>query len=269
MPFFQPPNQENVSLFYTDDGARASTPLLLLHGYLCDSHDWSAQIPALLSAGHRVLALDLRGHGRSTTPPPPYSPHIFAADILALLSHLSIPSVVLIAHSMSTITASIVAVEHPHLVRALVLVHPIYAITGPALSALLEEMRADAARAPELAARFFAAGMYTPRTPAWVQTWNRRRALGADPEVVVGCMAGLVALEGMVTGRGEAARAYMRRRRAPRLVVSGVDTAMEWEREVGWGEGDEVREVREGAFLHVVEGDVVNGYIIEWLKKIL
>ncbi|KAF2502855.1 alpha/beta-hydrolase [Lophium mytilinum] len=268
MPFFQP---SILSLFYTDDGPNTTTtpPLLLLHGYLCDSHDWSAQIPALLTAGHRVLALDLRGHGRSTAPPPPYSPHIFAADILALLAHLAIPAVVLVAHSMSTITASILAVEHPDVVRALVLVHPIYGIVGPALGSLLEEMRGEPAQAPEIAARFFAAGMERDGTPAWVRTWNRRRALGSGPEVVVGCMAGLVALDGTVTGQGAEAKGYMRRRRAPRLVVSGVELALAWERELGLKEGDEVKEVKQGTFLHVVEAAVVNGYIIEWLKKIV
>ncbi|MGW0705832.1 alpha/beta fold hydrolase [Streptomyces sp. NPDC002643] len=41
---------------------------MLLHGWACGSHDWSRQIPGLLTHGYRVIALDHRGHGRSSAP---------------------------------------------------------------------------------------------------------------------------------------------------------------------------------------------------------
>ncbi|OCK84398.1 alpha/beta-hydrolase [Lepidopterella palustris CBS 459.81] len=265
MPFFQ---HSDVSLFYTDEGA--GQPLLLLHGFGSDSHDWSFQIPALLSASYRVIAFDHRGHGRSTNPPTAsptsYHPNTLAADAIALLQHLSIPSIVLVAHSLSTIISSLITVTQPSLVKALVLIHPIYGATPPVLKSLATDLRADLPNAPQLAADFF--GKVSPRTPEWIQTWARRRMLGTAPECVAGCLEGLVALEGQVTGQGEGAKSFLRRRAAPRFVVSGIDVAVEWEREIGIKEGiDELHVVREGTYLHLVEGETVNGLLVGWLGR--
>ena len=56
----------DVRLFFTDDG-EGGPPMLFVHGYTCDSHDWSWQL-AHFGATHRVIAVDLRGHGRSSVP---------------------------------------------------------------------------------------------------------------------------------------------------------------------------------------------------------
>ena len=45
--------------------ARAA-PVILLHGGLANSDYWGDQVPALTAAGHRVILIDSRGHGRST-----------------------------------------------------------------------------------------------------------------------------------------------------------------------------------------------------------
>jgi len=60
MPFH---DTGDTTLFFTDDGE--VDPVLFVHGWTCDSQDWIWQIPAL-RARHRVIAVDLRGHGRST-----------------------------------------------------------------------------------------------------------------------------------------------------------------------------------------------------------
>jgi pimeloyl-ACP methyl ester carboxylesterase len=271
MPFLTTPT---TTLFYTDDippNPLPSPPILLLHGWCCSSHDWSLQIPFLLSS-YRVLALDHRGHGRSSpsspTNPSSYSLSTLAADVVALLAHLQIPSVVLVAHSMSTIIASMLAAERPALVKALVLVHPIYHAAPPVLKSLAADMRIDVASAPEKAAAFIGAAMYTPRAPLWLRTWHRRRVLGMAPEAVVGCMEGVAEVGGTVTGQGEVQRDYMRRRTCPRFVVTGMEGVLEWERELGVDEGrDVLRWVEEGTWLHFVEGERVNGWIGEWLGR--
>src|SRR5690606_11714011 len=51
------------SLHYVEAGDAGST-LVLLHGYLATGQEWSPYIEAL-AAGHRVIAFDLPGHGRS------------------------------------------------------------------------------------------------------------------------------------------------------------------------------------------------------------
>ncbi len=115
MPFSK---QGDVTLFYTDEGTGA--PLLCVHGWSCDSHDWQYQVPALLAAGYRVIAVDLRGHGRSTAPASGYTPRGFAADLAGLLRERDAAPAVVIGHSMGGAVAVALAVEHPGLVRAVV-----------------------------------------------------------------------------------------------------------------------------------------------------
>ncbi|KAF1954357.1 alpha/beta-hydrolase [Byssothecium circinans] len=142
MPFF---TSDSVSLFYTTHPPSypppTSPPLLLLHGWACSSSDFTHQIPSLTSFNTHIITLDHRGHGKSCIPSSSnYSMRKLANDVLALLQHLKISTVVIVAHSMSTIIASILAVENPEVVSGLVLLHPIYCGTPPALAALWEEI---------------------------------------------------------------------------------------------------------------------------------
>ena len=63
-------NINGLSLHVVDEGK--GTPVLLLHGFPDSSYLWRHQIPALVGAGFRVIAPDLRGFGQSTTVETPY-----------------------------------------------------------------------------------------------------------------------------------------------------------------------------------------------------
>ena len=64
-------------------------PLLLIHGFPLDSTLWELQFQGLEDMA-RIIAPDLRGHGRSDNPPGPYSMEMFADDINGLLDHLGV-----------------------------------------------------------------------------------------------------------------------------------------------------------------------------------
>ncbi|KAF2194251.1 alpha/beta-hydrolase [Zopfia rhizophila CBS 207.26] len=264
MPYFL---HGDVNLFYTTQGT--GPPVLLLHGWACSSHDWSYQIPFLLSLNFRVIALDQRGHGRSSAPPTTdsYAPREFADDVVALLKYLQTGPVILIGHSMGTVIASVLAVEYPDAVKALVLVHPIYSGVPETLPIMGEAMRADPQRAPELAADFFAKVMYTARTPEWLKTWQLRRVLGVDPVSLVGSIDGLVKVFGSMMGRSEEAKAFMRRRKGPRLAICTMEAAPGWEREIGVEDGmDQVCTLNEGTFSHMVESEKFNKILGDWMR---
>src|SRR5690606_4142930 len=73
-----------AKLFHTEAGTGRN--VMLLHGWTCDSHDWSWQLPALESK-YRVVAVDLRGHGRSEVMGAgQYTPDHYLADIEALIA---------------------------------------------------------------------------------------------------------------------------------------------------------------------------------------
>ncbi|MEI5523747.1 alpha/beta hydrolase [Streptomyces brasiliscabiei] len=110
-------------LTYLDTGresgrnAGPGTPLVLLHGGFTDHRMWRDLVPALVAAGHRVIAPDARGHGASANASRPFR---LTDDLAALLRHLDTGPAVLIGMSMGGGTAVDTALEHPDLVRALV-----------------------------------------------------------------------------------------------------------------------------------------------------
>ncbi|MGS0683636.1 alpha/beta fold hydrolase [Nakamurella sp. GG22] len=101
-------------LAYLDVGQ--GTPLVLLHGGALDHRMWSRQVGAL-SNDHRVIAPDLRGHGRSSTPTGPFR---HCDDIADLMHELGTGPAVVIGVSMGGSTAVDMAIEYPDTVAALV-----------------------------------------------------------------------------------------------------------------------------------------------------
>ena len=71
--------REGVSLFY-EEAKGAKRPILLVHGWCCDHSFFAPQFEHFAREGHRVVAVDLRGHGRSDKPHEDYSMRLFAGD---------------------------------------------------------------------------------------------------------------------------------------------------------------------------------------------
>jgi pimeloyl-ACP methyl ester carboxylesterase len=103
-------------LAYRDVGT--GPPVVLLHGGVLDHRLWDPQVDALVAAGYRAVAVDARGHGASSTPTAPFR-HF--DDTAVLLRALDAGPAVLVGLSMGATTAVDVALEHPELVRALVI----------------------------------------------------------------------------------------------------------------------------------------------------
>src|SRR5580765_8606184 len=94
-------------------------PLLWLHGGLGHGADWMF-IFKEPPAGFRLVAPDLRGHGRSTGAGPTYSFQQSAADMFALLDHLEIERVKVIGLSGGGITALHMAAMQPGRMASLI-----------------------------------------------------------------------------------------------------------------------------------------------------
>lgn len=95
--------------------------LLLLHGIMLDHSVWKAQVEAF-SADYRVVSLDMRGHGRSTTTRPDISFEDHVDDILALIDSLGLRDVTLVGWSMGGSIALLLAANHAEKFTRLVLV---------------------------------------------------------------------------------------------------------------------------------------------------
>ncbi|MRG90697.1 alpha/beta fold hydrolase [Polyangium spumosum] len=96
--------------------------VLLLHGLGSSVLDWELQVPALAER-YKVVAVDLRGHGRSEKPPGPYRITTFAADVAQVLGELALGPAHVVGISMGGMVGFQLAVDAPSLVRSLVVVN--------------------------------------------------------------------------------------------------------------------------------------------------
>lgn len=88
-------------------------PVILLHGGLGHSGNWSHQAAALVAAGYRAILIDSRGHGRSTRDDRPYSYELMADDVRAVMDALAIDRAALVGWSDGACTALVLADRHP------------------------------------------------------------------------------------------------------------------------------------------------------------
>lgn len=92
---------EGFSLAWDEWGSGDGPPLVLLHGFSGSAHDFALHIPAL-AEDRRVLAIDHRGHGRSTNSldEQTYTVDHIVDDVIDWLSHTVDGPVDLLGHSM-------------------------------------------------------------------------------------------------------------------------------------------------------------------------
>ncbi len=102
-----------------DGGDPAARPVVVLHGHTDSAWSWH-HISSRLAARHRVIALDLRGHGDSGTGAP--SVQHLAGDLAAVIEHAGLERPALLAHSLGAHTASQFCGAFPSVVSRLVLV---------------------------------------------------------------------------------------------------------------------------------------------------
>lgn len=96
--------------------------LVLVHGWPQHWWCWRRVLPQL-ALSHHVVAIDLRGHGWSETPPPGsdrYDKRRFADDVAGAITELGLDRPVLIGHDWGAWTSLLVAGRHPGLVRGVV-----------------------------------------------------------------------------------------------------------------------------------------------------
>ncbi|TQS30776.1 alpha/beta fold hydrolase [Microbispora sp. KK1-11] len=114
------------------DGPRDAPPLLLIHGSASSTRSWDSLVP-LLTGSHRVIRIDLLGHGRSAKPAgPSYATPDQGRRVGVALDRLGVERAIVAGHSSGGVVATALAEQRPDLVIALALVN-----TGPRMDAFI------------------------------------------------------------------------------------------------------------------------------------
>lgn len=114
----QVPSADGTLIHYVVRGSGSPT-LVFVHGWSCDAGYWLAQMDAFAPA-HRIVAVDLAGHGDSGARSGEYTMEAFGQDVAAVLARLDITDAVLIGHSMGGAVIVEAALTAPERVRGLI-----------------------------------------------------------------------------------------------------------------------------------------------------
>lgn len=110
--------RDGLKLYYEREGD-AEPPLLFVHGWCCDHTFFEPQFSHFRSS-HTVVAMDLRGCGRSDRPETGYDIPTLADDVAWLASAIGISRPIVVGHSLGAMVAIELAARHPSVSLAIV-----------------------------------------------------------------------------------------------------------------------------------------------------
>ena len=110
-----------------EGGDPNAPPVLFIHGWGASAYYYRKLLPAVVAAGWRVIAMDLRGHGGSDKPQDEslYSASAMADHVDAVIEALGLPRLAIVAHSLGGGVALDVASRHPDRLSSLTLLAPV------------------------------------------------------------------------------------------------------------------------------------------------
>jgi pimeloyl-ACP methyl ester carboxylesterase len=119
------PGSDGISTYVVEHsaiGAETGPPIICLHGLTRNHKDFDDITEQLQMMGRRVIALDVRGRGRSDRDPNPqnYNPVVYVKDVMSIMSALMIPRAVFIGTSMGGLVTMILAAFAPNMVAGAV-----------------------------------------------------------------------------------------------------------------------------------------------------
>ena len=192
--------RDGVNLRYLDTGS-GNPPLVFIHGWCCDHTYWRDQLPEF-ARRHRVIAVDLRGHGQSDKPDQDYTIGGFADDVAWLIRRLELHQPVVIGHSMGGVIALNLIRNHLDLARAGVIVDSPVVPLGPAFepvkARLLGGLRSPAYQ--QVAATFVDNFLFRPESPEQLREEVIAGMTSAPPRVMATALESTLDEENIRTG---------------------------------------------------------------------
>jgi pimeloyl-ACP methyl ester carboxylesterase len=207
-------SKDGVPISYEVYGSGEPT-LVFVHGWSCDARYWRAQVP-YFSKKHRVVLLDLAGHGHSGTARTRYKIVAFGEDVRAVTEASGNQKVILIGHSMGGSVIAEAALLMPNRVIGLIGVDTLENIEYPMTRKELKKMISPLEKNFKTASRQFVGQMISPQTDPQLREWILSDVSAAPPGVA------LSAMNEMMTQyiTGQAAKVF-EKIRIPVITVNG------------------------------------------------
>jgi len=207
-------SKDGTPISYEIYGAGEPT-LVFVHGWSCDARYWRAQT-SHFSKKHRVVMLDLAGHGHSGMSRTKYTMSAFGEDVRAVTEAVGSPRVILIGHSMGGLVIAEAARLMPNRVIGLIGIDTLGNIEYPMTHEGLKKMIAPLEKNFQTGSRQFAGGMISPQTDPNLREWILSDMSAAPPVVALSAMNEMMAQ--YITG--EAAKVF-EQIRIPVITVNG------------------------------------------------
>lgn len=161
--------------------------LVFVHGWSCDGRYWREQV-AHFSPDHRVITLDLAGHGHSGLSRQDYTMATFGEDVTSVLEAAEVQEAILVGHSMGGPVSLHAATQMPDRVIGVVGVDAFQQISMDLDETGIEEFMAPMQADFRGASAGFVSDMFVEETDARLRDWVIADMSAAPPEVALSAM---------------------------------------------------------------------------------
>lgn len=197
--------------------------LVFVHGWSCDARYWREQTPHF-SKNHRVVTVDLAGHGHSGMTRTQYTMKAFGEDVQAVTQAAAGGKVVLIGHSMGGQVVVEAARLMPDRVIGLIGVDTLENVEYPLTKEGAAQWLAPFEKDFQTGARQFVENMISPNTDAQLREWILADMSAAPPAIAISAMRELMSQY----VAGEVAK-NLEQIRIPVVVVNGDKWPIDYE----------------------------------------
>jgi len=188
-------DHNGIKLAYEERGA-GKPAFLFVHGWTCN-RSFFAPRAVYFAPSHRVVSVDLRGHGESDKPAGSYPISAYADDLAYVIAQLGLGKVVAVGHSMGGLAALQLAAAYADSVLAIVMVDPASFTPSPESRARVEAMiTAIEAGDQRPRRRFFVDHMFLPGSDPHHIENVMAVMLAAPSHVAAAAMRGILEFDG-------------------------------------------------------------------------
>jgi pimeloyl-ACP methyl ester carboxylesterase len=185
---------QGIKLAFEDRGA-GKPAFVFVHGWACDRSFFAPQADHFVRR-HRVVSVDLRGHGESDKPPGPYPIAAYANDAAYIIEHLGLGKAVAVGHSMGGLAVLQLAAAHAHRVEAIVMIDPAPFVVLPEKRAAREAMVAAIEAGNQEFRREFIRNMFLPTSDRRLVADVAEVMLAAPTHVAANAIRGALEFDG-------------------------------------------------------------------------